>query len=188
MDTLPETREYSSKSMPPASPHKYLDNLPSQSIAAIMRKIQDIYDSIEERSQISNNQYTIGTDFTQVYCSIQSIDSKCTLFPHATITWQAWSMRRRLHKVGSVDHGKQKWSSLQLVKKTQCKDEDHDFILISGWGKEPNQETKNWLLQDYGLHGNDCFLSNKDESGSSKCYVMISITDKSLNDCVQKMS
>ncbi len=121
--------------------------------------------TIDFRSEeIHDDQHTSGLDFTQVRCN-NKIDQPCTMAPQST--WQQWSDMRRIHIVRGKDRGQPAWhwvllednedniqTFLTKVKEGSVDVADYGKILKNGWGKDPPEETKKTLKDNYLVNYN----------------------------------
>ena len=109
-------------------------------------------------------QHPSVTDFTTVQCK-NKIDQPCTMAPGST--WERWNIEERTMIVTGKKTGRSAWQYVLLVDDEETirifKDktreenegvrklnvEDYGQILKSGWGEEPPNDAKQWILDNY---------------------------------------
>lgn len=118
---------------------------------------------------LNDGQHTYGIDFTSLRCRQKEIEKPCELL--ASSSWNKWNASKRVYLVRGQDKGRDAWHYVLLVddeetikifvEKTQGINKgresidilDYGQVLRSGWGREPPEDVRDWIENEYTVYG-----------------------------------
>lgn len=111
------------------------------------------------RKELSSQQNSFGVDFTEIRCKEED---ECAIATDST--WSNVTSAHRVYLVRGKHRGRPAWhyvlvnddaenikAFLEDLASGNIDVADYGIILKSGWGKDPPQETKDYLLRKYVL-------------------------------------
>ena len=111
------------------------------------------------RSNLRETQHSYGIDFTRIQCS-KKFEEPCALSPN--YTWHKENEANRVFLVRGKDRGRPAWHYVlvvddedtiklfhEKVKAGTVDVADYGEVLKSGWGKDPPNETKDWVEKNF---------------------------------------
>ena len=109
--------------------------------------------------KLRETQHSYGVDFTRIRCK-KAFEEPCAL--SSSYTWQKENEAKRVFLVRGKDHGRPAWHYVLLVndedsieafhkkvKEGTVDVADYGEVLKSGWGKDPPNEIKDWIDQNF---------------------------------------
>ena len=121
------------------------------------------------QNKLRAQQWTLGVDFTSMRCGKKKEKEECSIATDSTWSTASEVILDRIFIFRKIDKGRLKWHYLLLdndaekignfrhktmganAGKYSVNPEDYGTILKSGWGRDPPQDAKDWLMEKYGL-------------------------------------
>ena len=115
--------------------------------------------------EVAKDQHIHWLDPTILKCNASSFEEPCTFSPE--YTWERWETRDRIKLVTGNDCGRPVWHYVQLTDDEEKIKEFKELtmggkhtmdvskygqVIKSGWGKDPSDDVKEWMMKHYGLN------------------------------------